>query len=273
MTSRNGDDPTPAALLRWEPIAQSSGKGRRRPRLPVHVVTSEAAQAAAFFQRRWEPSTGAGGQPLPGLVSVEGKSLPAHTGQDILELIEAVGQAETRRRFAARHRGRAPVREAHAVAKELRAVLAWHLEGRRGQRASAARLLVADTRAARTHDALAAALGQLATVADEHRAAIDGLGGFELRTIDRARALSDALLRQSAGPAVADPGSDPLRLTEARDRLITLLERHVAAVRNAARFVFRDHPQIVREATSAYERARRGQSRASGGAQSSQPSQ
>jgi hypothetical protein len=42
-----------------------------------------------------------------------------------------------------------------------------------------------------------------------------------------------------------------------RNRLVTLLDQRVSKVRRAARYVFRDHPEVVRQVTSAYERKRR----------------
>ncbi|XYH95849.1 hypothetical protein ACMHYB_49995 [Sorangium sp. So ce1128] len=45
-----------------------------------------------------------------------------------------------------------------------------------------------------------------------------------------------------------------------RNKVIGLLSVRLSTVRAAARFVFRDRPDIVREATSAYERRRRAES-------------
>ena len=47
-----------------------------------------------------------------------------------------------------------------------------------------------------------------------------------------------------------------------RNRLITLLLDRMRRVRAAARYVFRNHPEIARRATSTYERRRRARSRA-----------
>ncbi len=43
----------------------------------------------------------------------------------------------------------------------------------------------------------------------------------------------------------------------ARDRFLVLIVRRVAKVRRIARYVFRAHPDIVRDVTSAYLRDRR----------------
>ena len=46
-----------------------------------------------------------------------------------------------------------------------------------------------------------------------------------------------------------------------RNRLATVLSNRMGVVRSAARFVFRNRPEIIREVTSAYERRRRAASR------------
>lgn len=46
-----------------------------------------------------------------------------------------------------------------------------------------------------------------------------------------------------------------------RNRLVVLLWSRLALVRSAARFVFRRHPDILREATSTFERRRRAATR------------
>jgi hypothetical protein len=54
---------------------------------------------------------------------------------------------------------------------------------------------------------------------------------------------------------VAGQPADPK--VDLRNRLVTLLEHRVSKVRRAARYVFRDHPEVVRQVTSSYERKRR----------------
>ncbi|MBN1611068.1 MAG: hypothetical protein JW940_30835 [Polyangiaceae bacterium] len=51
--------------------------------------------------------------------------------------------------------------------------------------------------------------------------------------------------------------TDEQRALELRRRLASMLMERMNTVRSAAQFVFRHHPSIVREVTSAYERRRR----------------
>ncbi|WP_437722481.1 hypothetical protein [Sorangium sp. So ce861] len=61
---------------------------------------------------------------------------------------------------------------------------------------------------------------------------------------------------QSAG--LGEKARDALLL---RNKVIGLLNARISTVRAAARFVFRDRPDIVRESTSAYERRRRAEAK------------
>lgn len=107
-------------------------------------------------------------------------------------------------------------------------------------------------------DALAAELFDYATLAEAHRAQLTGLGGFEPSLIDEAKQLAAALRERGAPSAGASAESDALML---RHQLATLLLDKMSLVRAAARFVFRRHPEVARQATSGYERRRRAANR------------
>jgi len=61
------------------------------------------------------------------------------------------------------------------------------------------------------------------------------------------------------------------RALDIRNRVATLLVDRVNLVRSAARFVFRNQPDIVRLSTSAFERRRRKAQRAKANAQDKPP--
>jgi hypothetical protein len=91
---------------------------------------------------------------------------------------------------------------------------------------------------------------------------MDGLGGFEAAFIDEARDVAIALRERPATPAVQS--EDAKAALVLRNKVLTLLWDRMSAVRSAARFVFRGQPEIIREATSTYERRRRAAARRSG---------
>ena len=100
---------------------------------------------------------------------------------------------------------------------------------------------------------LAAALTDYASLADHYRDELDGLGEFDVATIDEAKALATTL-RERVAKRTSDAKKRSSEALEWRNRLATVLAQEVANVRAAARFVFRHHPTIRREAASAYER-------------------
>jgi len=105
-----------------------------------------------------------------------------------------------------------------------------------------------DTRATRIEF-----LFTLAEVADEVKPRLAALKDFDVEWIGEARDVAQKL--SSEGPPV--PGRQASPEIDLRNRLVTLLDQRVAKVRRAARSVYRDHPEIVRLVTSAYERQRR----------------
>ena len=219
--------------------------------VPLGVLLDEAAAAAAFFARRWRSTTA-----HAGLASAANATFTADTGRELVELRDAVDEADAAyRAIPSRPSGEAA--GGRRLVRAIVATLAWHLDGGDDVKARAQldALRSAHAKVGRSAVALARSLEDSARLADAHRAAIAGLGGFDLRQIDAARSLAEALRRRARAPR-----EQPAEKREAlalRNKLVALLRDRLATVRAAARFVFRDHPAIIREITSAHERARR----------------
>ncbi len=252
------------ALARWTSEAQSLPMSEPRFNMPLHVLQGEAVDVARFFKKYYAPVESGEGRPgRPGLSSVANakRGITKSTGDDILSLQEAVQQATAAHRMAASPRSASPADRARFVIGEIAAVLEWHfddgVEDQRDAQLEAVKHAHEDT--PDSADALAAEADDYAALASVYRAEIDGLGGFDAALIDEASALA-AELRQR--PASAFQESDEARQALAlRNRLANLLYDRISVVRGAARFVFRNQPDIVREVTSAYERRRRAASR------------
>jgi hypothetical protein len=99
---------------------------------------------------------------------------------------------------------------------------------------------------------LAQTLSDLAGLARRELAALSRLGNFNPTLIDEAEQLAATVLAFAAAPG---PKASPH--VELRDRFINLLLPRMTRVRRAARFVFRDYPDLQKKAASAYERDRR----------------
>ena len=209
----------------------------------------------------------------PGLESVadERRGLHPKTHEDILSIREAVREADTAYVMKSTPTSVAPLARARFLIGEISATLELHfddgVEDERDAQLDAVETAHANT--PESTDAAAAELESYADLANEYRKEIDGVGGFDAAYIDEAKALAAELRNRPAVPqAKSDEAIQALAL---RNRLATLLQTRLGLVRGAARFVFRNHPDLVRLATSAYERRRRAAARRKAPKKDAQP--
>jgi hypothetical protein len=189
------------------------------------------------------------------------RGLDKDTGSDILSLREATHNAGTTYVMLVAPRVAAPFDRAGFVLNEITATLEWlfddGVEDERDAQLAAVKKEHEDS--PDSHDAWAAELEDYAALATTYKNEMAGLGGFNLALIDEARLLAAQFRGRPALPAI--PSEEVARAKALRSRLATLLWTKISTVRGAARFVFRNHPDIVREVTRAYERRRRAASR------------
>ncbi len=230
-------------------------------RVPLHVLLGEAADQVRFIEQRWEPRRDANGAAvLPGLSSI-GPRFPRALAEEITALAEAAHAAHFAYLVCVEPDGAGGLTaRGRELLEELAAVLAYHADDgaddEKDQRLAA--LEDAHRNDPESVDALASQLEDYAALARSYSDEILGLGGFERETIRQAQETVAALRALPARPALSSETRQKLAL---RNRLLTLLAGRIARVRSAARFVFRAHPAVVREATSAFERQRRAASR------------
>jgi hypothetical protein len=221
---------------------------------PLSVLTGEAVDVARFVQHFWKPAidTETGQTIRPGL-SFAGPKLQKTISNEILTLAHWVDEAQEDYLLAAQLRAESPMRHAEEVLKKTRAVLEWHFDDVVNERdAQLARIesLYDDVR---SQDTMASALEAYAALAQTVRTELEQDLHFDVSLIDEAPVLARKLRERSA------PQGDQNKtavLLDRRNRLATLLAQRMNLVRAAARFVFRNHPAIVRQATSAYQRRR-----------------
>lgn len=241
---------------RWLPEAQKVESTANPLNIPFHIFLEEAAAAAAAVERRWEPRDG-----LPGFKSARAR-VPETMPGEVKSLILAVQDAQIRLLmlvdpavvdFGARARfvldelehqleytlddgvdepadeQLAALKESHSQDKERSSKLALFLDG---------------------CAKLASGLRDRMVAADE---------SFDPKLIDEAADLAQRLA--VAVPRPADSKDKAQLATAVRNRLLTLLTRRISVIRKTGAHVFRHHPAIVREMTSAYERRRRAEAR------------
>lgn len=248
----------------WTPEALKLPSDDLRLSVPFHVHLGEAADVARFHARFFASVPASEGSPgRPGLDTVvnEQRGLTASTGADILSLLEATQRQHTTYLLLVSPATAAPMQEGRFTVDEISATLEYFfddgVEDERDAQLHAVEAATAD--APESIDAMASELEAYAALGNLYRNEIDGLGGFAVKLLDRAVELAADLRSR---PPVPENLSEEARKARAlRNRLATLLLGRMNAVRSAARFVFRHHPEIVRQVTSAYERRRRAAAR------------
>src|SRR5512132_2334010 len=75
---------------RWLEAASTAGSAENPLKVPYDIALKEAGQVAGFVSKYWEPTAG-----LPGLQRVKAR-LPKTTGDDIVSLVHATQEAQTR---------------------------------------------------------------------------------------------------------------------------------------------------------------------------------
>ena len=241
---------------RWQAEAIALNASENPLRVPYDVALKEAGQVASFLFKYWELTTG-----LPGLSRVKGR-LPKSTGDDIVSLVHASQEAQTKLLLLVDpvvvdegDRARFLIDELESALEflldddvteeadaQLAALQAFHAQG--GQRSSVLHQALSD------YAALAESLQARLVAVDE---------SFDVAHIAEARALGTKL---AAAPAAPPPAAEVVKSAVlTRNGMLTLLSNKVAQVRKAAAHVFRAFPETYREVTSTHERRRRAATR------------
>ena len=100
-------------------------------------------------------------------------------------------------------------------------------------------------------------LDALAEISGPVRRQIAGVGGFDVGDIDRASTLAEAFRAANEDEEPPKPRTD----WDLRDRYVQLLSKRVALLRGSAKYLFRNHPSLLRDTCSAHERGRKRENR------------
>jgi hypothetical protein len=251
-----------ALIEKWRSEAEGVNEPDESADVPVDVLFGEAIDLVGFIRHNWEPQLDGRGQVVrPGLSQVnteEETRISPTIATEIDELQQASSRAHTLFLLASGGKADDLMGRATAVLSDITATLEFVFDDGREtvEDVQLARLRAANEQPT-SQDAMALALNQYASMADEHRDLLDGLGTFDIGTIDLARELAAALLDRSA-PKGDTAAQQAMKL---RNQLWTLLQARMKRVRSVARYVFRMHPEIARGATSSYQRRQRAELR------------
>lgn len=262
-------------FVRWSEVVRSmnvDADALPQSPVPLHVLFGEAVDVARFFEKYYKTQAGeAGAVVRRGLDSVAGRGkgkggrrIGPRSGKEILSIQRAAQEAQTRYLLTVDSKAeKDPAERGRFLLAEIKAALRYHFDdGVTDERDTQfARVNAAHEEDPRSADAIAAAIEDHAALAATYVKELDGLGGFSAAYIEEARKVA-ATLREKPTRAAAT-GTTSREALDLRNRLVALLLERIAIVRAAARFVFRDRPEIVREATSEYARKRRAEARRS----------
>lgn len=254
---------TDQSLQRWNAAAMKLDRSEvSSVGMPIDVFLLEADAAARFVDLYWEA---AGDGSRPGL-SMLAKQLGVRIADEISSLVRACRAVHTRILWpedTLAERG-----ELVARARFLKAELAAGCEFVAGCDLVAGdvlskRVKIALAQAkerAGTDNTVANLVQSLADYAGIATTIIDRLvelGDFDAGMIEEAKKLMGRLGR-SGSPQPGRPVSPDVDL---RNRLLCLLSLRLRKVRSAARYVFRNHPDIARKFSSTYQRRKRWKTR------------
>lgn len=227
-------------------------------RMPLADFLDEAVELAALVDQVVEPRE-VEGRWLPGLsqVFVDGEQPHWNTATEMRELSLVLGEVLARQASRRdRHRATSLLREARLLRSEWFRILEFLFE-RRGEEYGVSSLKEQRRLAqSQDFDGVRASLSQLASLVEAHCELLPDVGmapedaGAVRRMWER---LNDYRQEKRSGERV--------RRQEQRLRgaLLRLLDERVTATRRAMRFVFRQHPDILRKVQSDYAREKRRQ--------------
>ena len=243
----------------WLLDAKAGSMDKSPLNLPYDEALREAVRAALFLKKRWHPK-----KQLPGLSGVVG--LAPSTANELLSLLRAVQESRLRllideEEFVTEPLLLDPKERARFVIKEIDAALSFL--GPALSETEAARLLKLQEhpeRAALAEASLQLFLGGYGGLAKELRGKLATLASdFDEALIDEAFMLITALDEDLSAQTLATNTQQQSR--QNFYRLLTLMQERVGQIRKAAAYVYRHHPTILRQVTSAYDRQRRQRAR------------
>lgn len=223
---------------------------------PISVTFGEGADVLTFSKKNWQPSDG-----RPGLKSGVDR-LGRKLADDEIERGEAALLAaveahtkylltvDTSENAKTRARGDFVLGEVVAVADYF---LDDDVEDENDEKF--AQLKEAFAEGGDSADAMSLALLGFHALLTPLRDEIDGLGGFDVALLDEAPVLAEKLRNL---PTIMPRRSPQAKAALAdRNTKINQLYVHIRRLRAAAQFVFRHHPELAREARSAWDRNKR----------------
>jgi hypothetical protein len=175
----------------------------------------------------------------------------------MLELVVAAGAAHAEYLAASERAPESPMKRAVVVLGEVKAAFEFAFDGPTfaSARAALAKLSKQYPRP-KSQDDMALALEGFAGLGRQHRARLHKLSGFDTTLLDEAATLALKLRERSGDNLLTKRHHEASDVQALRNRLLNGLHERLGRIRRAARYLFREHPHIVRQFTSEPNRVR-----------------
>ncbi len=246
-------------LAKWS--ERTLDQEEERPRIPLKTLQVEVLQVARLIENNWKTKR-VQGKVRHGLESVAASgALSEATPSEIRELQLAVSEAQARYDQVLKDSSNAPLDQADVAISELKAGLSFLLEDGKHEDGAAQLAQLREVHASTdSMESIAMALEGYAELAERFKTELGALALFPLEIIDHSLQIARDLRERSIGHKTGSLVSDQREAIALRNRLLGAMMERVSSARRAIRYVFRDEPELLKEAGSDYQRAVRARS-------------
>lgn len=239
-------------------LGRSAPWSHAPPTVAITTLLGEAVVVAGLYGRYWAARKTRRGAVLPGFADLaETSELAPETGREILELVVSAGAAHAEYLAASERAPESPMKRAAVVLAELKAAFEFAFDGPAfaTARASLVKLAKQYPRP-KSQDDMALALEGFAGLGRQQRTRLQKVTGFDTTLIDEAATLALKLRERSGDNLLTKRHHESSDVQALRNRLLNGLYERLSQIRRAARYLFREHPHIVRQFTSEPNRVR-----------------
>jgi hypothetical protein len=106
----------------------------------------------------------------------------------------------------------------------------------------------------RSQDGVALVLDNYRELAREYATELSAVPDYDAGLVDKAIAVAQGLRQRSADALSGNTARQQRELLSLRNRFLTAIAERLKESRRVIRYVFRDHPALVKKATSRYAR-------------------
>jgi hypothetical protein len=223
----------------------------------VNVLLGEAIDVAEVIEAHFKERT-SNGRTIPGLAPfAKAGGITESTSSELRELQLAASTVESRYYTLIGKEQGTTMEDADVVLRALRSTLAYVLEDDQHPEGEQQLGRLRDREnESRTQDGVALTLDGYRELARQHLAELSEIPDFDPAIIEKAVTVAQGLRQRSADALTGSAAREQRDLLALRNRLLTGISDRLRESRRVIRYVYRDYPDIIRKATSDYQRSK-----------------